>query len=55
MSTKKQEKQSSALSRLETQLKRGTKPDKETKLIIDLTDKDRERIQKEIDYLKTKV
>lgn len=43
------------LKMLESQLKRGSKPDKETKELIPLTDKDKQRIQKEIETLKERI
>jgi len=44
----------SALHRLQEQLKRGSKPSKETKEQIPLTDKDKTRIEKEISILKSR-
>ncbi len=44
-----------AIVRLEAQLKAGTKVLPVTGAVAVLTDKDRERIQKEIDVLKTRI
>jgi hypothetical protein len=61
--TKKQIRQKSALERLELQLKSGVKTIKESQKNVfvefkgteSLTDKDRNRIQKEIQILKSRV
>lgn len=44
-----------ALRRLEQQLKAGTKREKKTDAIVPLTEKDRERINKQIETLKQKL
>lgn len=44
------------LERLQNQLKRGSKPSKEkNEDLIPLTDKDKNRIEKEIEVLKTRI
>ena len=45
----------SVIERLSEQLTRGSKPCKESKELIPLTDKDKTRIEKEIATLKTRV
>lgn len=45
----------SALNRLQTQLEKGTKPNKKGKGPVPLTDKDKKRITKEIEILKTRI
>ena len=53
--TKKQERQQSAFERLALQIKSGVKPDKENPLLmVELSDKDRVRINREIGILKSK-
>lgn len=57
------ERRQNALERLEKQLKSGKKPDKQLNnphlskddLMIDLTDKDKGRIEKEIEVLKERI
>lgn len=45
----------SSLERLEVQLKKGSKPSKEDSSLIPLTDKDKSRIGREIEALKTRL
>jgi hypothetical protein len=54
MTTKKRIRCKSALERLEKQLKSGVKTEKETNNSIPLTEKDKVRIGKEIDILKSR-
>lgn len=64
MNTKKQERRKRTLTRLESQLSSGVKPMKEkvlgkmktfTNKTVPLTEKDRKRIENEIQTLKTRI